>query len=180
MSEPMFNEEIMNEILTEEEKGFVVDDDQKAEWCLDKIREAEAEKTKWVEFYTDRMKKICDREDARIEWMQHLLKDYFYTVPHRQTKTQSSYQLPGGKLVMKAQGPAYERDDVRLLAWLHENRMEEFVNKKETVDWSGLKKALETDEGLAISEGCVVSPDGEIVPGITVVERPNIFKVEVK
>lgn len=176
--DPEFNPE--EAYLTEDERKFAVTDDQSAEWCLDQIRAAKAEKEKWTDFYMKALKKICDREDFRIQYMEKLLKPYFYSVPHKQTKTQSSYQLPGGKLVMKAQEPAYERDDEQLLAWLHESRREEFVKVKESVDWSGLKKSLEGAEGLAIDNGQVITPDGEIVPGITAVERPNIFKVEVK
>lgn len=174
-------EELNNEeVLSEEEQRFVVDDDQKAEWCLGKIREAREEMMKWIEFYVAQTDKVKAKCEARIAFFEGLLKPYFYSVPHKQTKTQSSYQLPGGKLVMKAQEPAYERDDEQLLAWLHESRREDFVKVKESVDWSGLKKSLEGAEGLTVDNGQVITPDGEIVPGITAIERPNVFKVEVR
>ena len=45
-------EELNNEeVLSEEEQRFIVDDDQKAEWCLGKIREAREEMMKWIEFF---------------------------------------------------------------------------------------------------------------------------------
>ena len=174
--------EIMDEerYVSDEEAVWQVTDDQAAEWCLSKIREAQDEKEKWKAYYDDQLQKINNREDSRIAFFEEKLKEYFYKVPHKMTKTQSSYKLPSGKLVMKGQEPAYERDEEQLLAWLRQNHQERFVKTKETVDWSGLKKSLEGAEGLAISNGRVITPDGEIVPGITVVERPNIFKVEVK
>ena len=166
--------------LTEEDRRFVVDNDQKADWAARAIGATEEDTKKWKEFYEKRFEEVRKANDFRIGYMKRLLKDYFFTVPHKQARTQSSYALPSGKLIMKAQAPEYERDDEQLLAWLHESNMEQFIKVKEVVDWGGLKKALEGDNGIAISNGQVITPDGEIVPGITVVERPNVFKVEVK
>ena len=165
--------------LTEEEQHFMVDDDQKAEWCIRKIAEARKEMMDWIEFYVAQTDKVKDKCERRIQFFQAMLEKYFYTVPHKQAKTQSSYQLPSGKLIMKAQGPDYERDEAQLLPWVKTNAPE-MVKVKESVDWSGLKKSLETADGLQIVDGHVITPDGEILPGVNVVERPNIFKVEVK
>ena len=159
--------------IPEEYVRFTVDDDQKAEWCLGKIREANAEKEMWTAFYMDRLKKICDKCDSTVAFMEDKLKPYFTMVPHRETKTQASYQLPSGKLVLKKRGPEFERDDDQLLPWLKEN-IPALVKVKETPDWANLKKHL------TIVGDQAVDPDGEIVPGVTVTERPDEFKVEVK
>lgn len=160
--------------LTEEEKRFVVDDDQKAEWCLNKIREAEAERDKWRDFYMDRMEREETKYQNRRAFFEHLLEGYFRTVPKKETKTQLSYPLPSGRLVLKRQGPEYERDDELILAWLKANDEGQYVKVKESVDWSSLKKTL------TIVGEQVAGDSGEIIPGITVVMRPDAFKVEVK
>ena len=180
MSELLKDEELLEVLEEEEQITFVVDDDQKAEWCLAKIREAEAEKQRWKEFYEDRLAKVNAAEDAKIERMRFFLEQYFRTVPHKETKTQQSYQLPSGKLVLKHQAPEVERDDDQLIPWLRENYEGDYVKTKESVDWSALKKAFQDDELIGVIGENYVTHDGEIIPGITVTERPDVFKVEVK
>lgn len=163
----------VQDALTEEEAGFRVDDDQKAEWCLQKIREAQAEKERWARFYTHQLEAVKRREDYRIAFFEEKLKFYFSTVPHKATKTQESYQLPSGKLVYKAQAPEFERKSDQLLPWVKQNAPG-LVKVAESVDWAELKKRLAVVNGMAVTE------DGEIVPGITVTDRPPVFKVEVR
>lgn len=171
MSE-LLNEE---EVLEQEEQSFVVDDDQKAEWCLNKIREAEADKAFWKDFYEQQYQKVCASADAKIERMKYFLEKYFWTLPHKETKTQSSYALPSGKLVVKRQGPEYERNDDEIIDWMAEHGDElHFIKVKQSVDWAEFKKVL-----TQVGEN-MVTEDGEVVPGIKVVDRPDVFKVEVK
>jgi len=178
---------------SEEEVRFTVDNDQKAEWCLDKIREANDEADRMQAWYTEQMKKILKRRDARVAFFEEKLKPYFGMVPKKATKTQMSYALPSGKLVLKKQAPEFERDDAVLLPWLKENGFDEYVKTKESVDWAGLKKIVEvagyTDvDGNSGLCACIPDPDAKCmmqangfkVPGITVTERPDKFVVEVK
>ena len=87
----------------------------------------------------------------------------------KKTKTQLSYELPGGKLVLKAQQPEYERDEEKLVAWLKKNDLGGMVKVKETANWAELKKTLKADGD------CMVTTDGEVVPGIKVIEREPKF-----
>lgn len=160
--------------VTEEEAGFQVDDDQKAEWCIRKIQEAKKEMMDWIDFYVAQTDKVKDKCERRIQFFEYKLMQYFGSVPHKQTKTQESYQLPSGKLVLKKQAPDFERDDELILAWLKANDEDQYVKTKETIDWSELKKTL------TIVGEQVAGDTGEIIPGITVTERPDVFKVEVK
>ena len=159
--------------ISEEESRFTVDDDQKAEWCLRKIREANEEAEKFTEFYTEQMRKVLKRRDSRIAFFEEKLKPYFTMVPKKETKTQLSYPLPSGKLVLKKQAPEFTRDDEQLLPWVREN-LPEYVKVKYSVDWANMKKQL------TIVGDNVADPYGEIVPGIRVTERPPEFMVEVK
>lgn len=171
-----FQEEDLEEEYEEDQdeyQGFVVDDDGKAEWCLTKIREAKADLKKWEAHYkaqADAIKKEYARRTASLE---RKLAEYFQKVDHHKTKTQESYKLPSGKLVLKQQEPEYDIDKEKTIPWLKEN-MPEFVKVVEDVDWMNLKKKV------AAFNGGVVDENGEMIPGITATPRDDIFKVEVK
>ena len=162
--------------IVNSELSFVVDDDQKAEWCIGKIREAQAEKEKWKNFYVSRLEKVYSEQDATIERMRYYLEQYFNKVPHKETKTQQSYELPSAKLVVKRLGPKYERDDQIIIEWLYGNSTDpgRYLNLKETLNWAELKKVLNRCGNEMATD------DGEVVPGITVTDQPEGFRVEVK
>lgn len=162
----------MSELLNVEAESFVIDTDAKAEWALQKIREARADRDKWVEWYQAKIREITEQTDFNTMNLERLLADYFATVPHKKTKTQESYKLPGGKLVLKTQNPEYKRDDAAVIEWAKGNAPQ-FVKVKEELDWAALKGAT------AVFEGHIVTEDGEIVPGVEVTDRDAKFVVEV-
>ena len=159
--------------LYKEDEGFVIDTDAKAGWALDKIREARADRDRWVEWYKAQIEKITAQTDFDTMNLERMLADYFATVPHKQTKTQESYALPGGKLVLKTQNPEFKRDDKTVIEWLKQNGGERYVKIEEKLDWSALKG------DTAVFDGNIVNVDGEIIPGIEVIEREAKFVVEV-
>lgn len=150
---------------------FTVTDDKTAEWCLQKIRDAEEEKQKWTDFYNEQIRKIVNSCDGTISFMMHCLEVYFGTVPHKETATEENYRLPSGKLVMKKPSTDFDRDDNELLDWLKKNGHSEFIKTKESVDWSSLKKTL------IVVGGSVTDENGEIIPCVTAVEKPAEFKL---
>lgn len=163
----------MSELLQIEPEGFVIDTDAKAGWALQKIKEARADRDAWVKWYEDKIKEITEQTDFNTMNLERMLAEYFATVPHKKTKTQESYSLPGGKLVLKTQNPEYKRDDKTVIDWLKANKMTDYVKVKEELAWADLKGAT------AAFEGHIVTEDGEIVPGIEVIERDAKFVVEV-
>lgn len=154
--------------------SFVVDNDQKAEWCLRKIQDAENDKEFWKAFYAEQYKAVEETADATIANMKAMLRDYFDMKPHKVTATQENYKLPSGKLVLKKRDPEFEKDEATVIEWLKKNEQKEFVKVKESLDWAGLKKTV------TILDDCVATSEGEIVPGIKVTQREPIFDVEVK
>lgn len=165
-----------NEInLVEESEGhYVIADDQAAEWALRKIREAEAEKEKWTEFYKEQTRKVCETCDNTIANMTAMLQTYFDKVPHKVTATQENYQLPSAKLVCKRQAPDYQKNDEEVIGWLKKNDGAKYIRTEEKLDWAELKKVV------TVTGESVVNEDGEIIPGIVAISRPAIFKVEMK
>lgn len=166
----------MTELENREER-FEVNDDSKAEWCLRKIREAEADRAMWKKHYEEQMKRVDESTDATVAYFSAALEEYFDSVPHKTTKTQESYVLPHGKLIRKKQLPKYDIDEETLVNWLRTNSMNEYVKVKETADWANLKKVVYIAPDIT-GETAIVTDDGEIVSGIKVTMRPDVFKVE--
>ena len=164
-------EAIMNESALDE--SFVIDTDAKAGWALKKIKDARDERDRMVKWYKDRIADIEAETDFNTMNLEKMLMQYFLTVPHKKTKAQESYAMPGGKLIMKVQAPEYKRDDKKVIDWLKENGGAGYVKVKEELDWAGLKAVT------AVFGENVVNEDGEIIPGIEVVAREPKFVVEV-
>ena len=172
----------MSEFMNLEPEWFVIDTDAKAGWALQKIKEARADRDAWVAWYQQKIKEITEQTDFNTMNLERMLAEYFATVPHKKTKTQESYSLPGGKLVMKLQNPEYKKDEKAAVAWLKENGFGQFVKVKEELSWADLKAASESVDGKIVC-GEKVTEDGEIIPlvvdGIEVIDRPAKFVVEV-
>ena len=166
----------MSELLNDAREEFTVTDDAAAQWCMKKIREAESDRAMWKAHYDAQMEKVNKAADESIAYFTAKLEEYFASVPHKATKTQESYTLPGGKLIRKKQQPKFETDDEALVPWLEENFMGQLVKVKKSADWAALKKVVTvTPDGEH-----VVTDEGEIIPGVTVTQRPDVFKVEME
>ena len=176
----------MSELLKEETpvcERFEVDNDMKAEWVLTKIRHINSDRKKQkdelarqMQFYQDQMDLVDKQADSEVEFFKSMLVPYFADRMEggftKSTKTQTTYKLPTGKLVMKKPQPSYERKDEELLPWLRANRPD-LVKVVESPNWAELKKTVK------VMGDSVVTEDGEIVPGVKVTEHEETFDVEV-
>ena len=171
----------MSELYREDER-FVVNTDAKAEWALGKIREKRAERDAWIKWYEDKIEEIKAQTDFETMNFERMLAEYFANVPHKHTKTQESYSLPSGKLILKKQNPEYKRNEKAAVAWLEKNGYAQFVKVKKELAWSDLKDASAVVNGKIVC-GEQITEDGEIiqmvVDGIEVIDRPEKFVVEV-
>ena len=135
-------------------------DDMDAEYMLTMIRQADAEYQKMESWYAHMVEKAKEKRDRKVAWAENNLRAYFDIVPAKVTKTQKTYDLPSGKLVLKHQEPKYDTRDEELVPWLKANRPE-LVKIKESSDWANLKKELKVSpDGTAM-----VTEDGEIYLG---------------
>lgn len=163
------------ELDEEDLQDVAIFDDDSAEYMLRRIREANEQCERMEAWYTRQLEKCREVRDRTVAWAENNLRGYFEMVPAKATKTQRSYELPGGKLVLKHQAPKFETKDEELVPWLKANRPE-LVKIKESSDWENLKKELKiSPEGTSM-----VTEDGEIVPGITVTPREDKFTVTIK
>jgi len=179
--------EIINEAIDEIEFNqpgctkFVIDNDEKAEWALAKIREERAEAQRIINVcknmilhYEEQMKKAKEDFEKKTAYLKSQLEQYFDSVEKRRTKTQEVYKLPSGTLRRKYPGPQFKMDDEKLVKWLKDRQMNEYIKVKEYPDWINLKNALKLTK-----DNVLVDENGEIVDGVLVVERPPTFEVEV-
>ena len=178
MSE-FFDNYVTSEDLDSEITAFTIDSDKKADWAIGKIKEEQENTNRLRQIamsniaeLQNKIKELDERTERRTGNLKAMLMDYMQTVkPTKQTKTQTQYELLSGKLVWKKQQSLYERDEAALLAWA-ETTAPELVKVKKEVSWADLKKQADVS-------GDKLLLDGEIIPGVTVVEREDVFEVQV-
>jgi hypothetical protein len=159
----------------EEHEDFQITDDSTAEWAVRKIKDAQQDTEKWRQHFADQLQAIANSNQSTINYMTSLLGGYFAIVPHRETTMQAKYELPSATLIRKQQQPEYSRDNDTLLRYADENQRVDFIRVKREPNWEAIK-AASTVQG----ETLVDTETGEIIPGITVVARPDKFDVKIK
>ena len=164
--------------LLEESGEFRITDDLMADWAIEKINEARAERDRLLSLVDEKIGQLEEKRKLYIvnfedntSYLRAKLMDYFQTVKTQDTKTIKKYKLVSGTLVLKRQQPLYERDEAALLTWA-ETTVPELVKVKKEVSWADLKKQADVS-------GDKLLLDGEIIPGVTVVEREDVFEVQV-
>ena len=164
--------------LMEESGEFRITDDLMADWAVEKINAARAERDRLVSLVQEKIEQLQEKRQLYIvnfeentNYLRSKLMEYFMTVKTQDTKTMKKYKLVSGTLILKKQQPMYERDEAKLLTWA-EQTAPELVKVKKEVSWSDLKKQADVS-------GNKLLLDGEIIPGVTVVERPDTFEVQV-
>lgn len=162
--------EVINEVRQEEE--LEIRTDIEAGWQLKRRKEIIADRDELIAFYKDRIKAVEEDAAFKIGFIDRALEFFFESVPHKKTKTQEYYQHPYGKLVLKKQAPEFKRDDKAVIDWLKQNNGTEYVKTVESLDWANLKK------DTTVVGNTIVNADGEIIPGVEVIEREDKFTVE--
>lgn len=167
-----------------EKPSFRIDDDRKAEWALRIIAADRAEAKRlndtrraMIDDYLAAIKAEDERCDKRCKYLEGLLEEYFQTVPHKETKTQSSYSLPSGKLIMKRKEPEIKVEPNAFCAWLEANGHDSFVETIKAPKWGEFKKNVELvyDAGTGM---CIDRHTGELIEGVTAVARADTFMIK--
>ena len=84
-----------------------------------------------------------------------------------------SYKLLSGSLVFKLPKQNMVKDDAKLLEYLKENEMTEYIKTEEKPVWSEFKKTLSIVDGNVIDIST-----GEIVEAVKAEETPGVFDVK--
>lgn len=169
--------------LEEEQEGFVINNDDLADWALRKIgeRDAECERIisiarKQIEHLEEQIDEEEKKRDRETSFLKSKLNEYFMTVSHAETATMEKYKLLSGTLVLRKRKlkPVYDESD--LIEYLKKNGLaEQYVKTTEKAAWGEFKKSLDFSTGEAM-----VKDTGEILMFIQMDEVPADFSVEVK
>lgn len=161
----------------EKKEGWTCKDEVDANWVLGMIKKAQAEQARLDENYQAMQNQLDawhdDRSaklDAELEHWKTVLNIYADNALKDGKK--KSMLLPNGKIGFRKMAPAYERDEKTLMAFVKASAPA-YIKVKESVDWSGLKKACKVDGAH------LVTSDGEIVDGVTVTPQDPKFYCEV-
>ena len=164
MTEAIQNTEPMEEI---EVRSTI-----EAKWQFEQRKKIIEDRDELISYYEEQIRKVKEDAQFKITVIERALFAFFQTVEHHKTKTQESWSIPAGKLIMKKQAPEFKRDDKTVIDWLKANKGEQYVKTVESLDWATLKK------DTTVVGGQIVTADGEFIPGVEVVEREDKFVVE--
>lgn len=158
-----------------------ITDDGCADWAVQKIAEEKAELNRIKELADAQIQKIEEKVAAAERRFQNgtsfltgKLAEYFRTVPHKETKTKHSYRLLSGTLALKIGGSQLKQDDEKLVEYLKASGNTELIKTEEKPMWGEFKKRLEIIGGTVVD-----TTTGELVEGVQIIEKPDIFTVDV-
>lgn len=172
-----------NEQRDDYKQGFEIDNDSKAEWALNKLKELRCEHDRLVKVCQDMILhyqgKIAEYDQKLKENEKYfiaLLNQYFESVPHKEIKTLEKYTLPSGDLILKKpQIKILRPDDESFLPWIKINAPR-FIEFKEFIKWGEFKKTLIIDE----EQGVVINGEtGDAVP-VEIQKTDEEFEIKLK
>ncbi len=149
--------------LVEEIKNLQAQIDNWDEQLTIKIQEATAK----VNAEKEKLQKAIDYNKAQLEVA-------FNNAEYKETKTQKKIKCISGDIIVKKAAQKIECDKDKLLTYVKENKLDEFVETNETFKWGEFKKTLTvTGDNIVDSDGIVLDIDG-----LTIVTTDE--KLEVK
>lgn len=165
---------IENEVPRPIEEGWRIDNDQKAEWALQRIKESEEDFNKWLTYYNTMIDRCRQDMERTVSFMRQRLEEYFSLVPHKETKTQEKYKLPSGELIMKKPKSVWKRDEEKLYDWVTDNGLgSDYIQITRKLMWGELKKRFKE-----LPSGVIVDNiTGVLCDAITVEQSEPVFDV---
>jgi phage host-nuclease inhibitor protein Gam len=168
------------ELNEETKQRFKVEDKEQLNWALRKLSAIDSEKKE--------INKVADAEMDRIlQWQQKEVevidnrKAFFeglvmeYAMNERTKDPEfKSVSSPYGKVTFKKQQPKWNYDEKKLIAFLNQNELYDFVRVKEEPNKVEIKKQFKFTE-----DGRVFDMDGQEVEGITVEMQAEKLDIKV-
>lgn len=161
----------------EEKTEFKVEDMETADWCLEKIAEAENEIEKNNAYAEMQMQKIKD-------WNEDVNKEHKNTIDFMSSHLQrylmeenvKSIKLINGNIGFRKQQDKWKiEDDAGLVQFLEDTELHDLVRVKKTPALSEMKKHLSV-----VGNQVVYEMTGEVIEGITIEEQPDKFTFKTK
>jgi hypothetical protein len=161
---------------------FTIDDEQKANWALRKLRELEQEKKQNEEFARREKEKIdawLEQENSKIdrliEFFEGKLAVFADQIKQENPKFKSK-RLPNGSFgYRKEPDKLIVQDEEKLIVSLELNGRDDLIKIKKLPDKRLMKKTL-----TVISDGRVIDPEtGAIIEGVVIEEGMKKFRWKV-
>jgi len=174
----------LNDFLDKQEKvedeRFKVDDDQKANWVLRKIKQMQDKierNNNLADAEIHKIEQWRERENEQannsIKYFQGLLAEYAVSKrekdPHLKT-----INLPNGRFGFRKRQPKWKYNDEKVINALKQAGRTDLIRIKEEPNKKKIKKTFDVIDGKAIDK-----ETGEVVEGITIEEQPESFNVRV-
>ncbi|GHU78511.1 hypothetical protein AGMMS49992_29270 [Clostridia bacterium] len=168
--------------MDDADDGWTVADDSTAEWAIARISDARQERDRLCSLADSRIdyfKRERDKAERQCsettERLSSKLSDYFRGVQHKQCKTQETYKLLSGTLRLKYQTPErIVNDAAGFTAWAA-TQNPDMIKVETSPRWSVVNTLCEM-----VDNRLVYTPTGEVVPGVEMVKRPDVFEVVTK
>src|SRR5690625_2727835 len=168
-------EQSLNEHIAEEvnaDDRFIIDSDDKADWALRKIKEAENEIEK-VEYFAESQvrqvenwkEKETDKHHESIDYFQSLLAEYLQNKRKEDPKLKS-ITLPTGNVGFRKRQPKWVYNDNVLLKALESENMNDLIRIEKKLDKRSSRKAFKVADNKAINP-----ETGEVIEGIQIVDQ---------
>lgn len=173
------NEEEEQALGIQHDEAFVIDSVEQANYFARKLNELRAEKQQiaataqdQIDVYVQRVDAWKNKTLAPLEYEEDRLLAMlkFFAETQLSGSTKKSIKLVEGTLQFRKQQAAYEYNDELLLDYM-QRAAAQYVVIKPSVDKKEFKKAITVKDGQAIL-------DGNIVPGVTITERPEAFDLK--
>ena len=164
--------ELQKQQEREDDGLFVINNIDKANWCIGKIMKAKSKQTELSEFVKrekERLDRFLEEEydelEREIERRSNMLLPFAATQIDGKKK---SIKLPNGTMGFR-NTTKVEKDEKLLFEWAKESAVE-FIKTAESLDWATLKKSCIVDDGRYIY-------NGEILEGVSE-EKTIVFYVK--
>jgi hypothetical protein len=170
------HETVDDEANESHDESFKITDDGTASWAMRKLRKIRNQQASNFE--------IAERESERInEWLgsvnaplirdinyfEALLTEYALDCRVDPSDGRKTISLPAGKVSTRAKQPKWTVNNDEFIPWAEEN-FPDLIRIKKEPDLSAIKERF-SGAPVAEADGVVVTEDGEIIPGVSIMEQ---------
>jgi len=177
--EQSLNEHIANKV--NEDGRFVIDTDEKADWALRKIAEAENEIEKVEHYAESQIRQIeswrtkqTEKHHNSIEHFQSLLTEYAIN-KRKEDKSFKSITLPSGNIGYRRLQDKWVYNDETMIKTLESENLNDYVKVEKKLDKRELRKYIK--DNCTIVDGKVIDENGQVLNGIEIKEQGETLNV---
>lgn len=171
----------LEEIEQEETQRFKVTDINSLNWVFRKLSVLEAKKKEVNDLADAEIERIENFRKQELENLQRsegfflgLINEYAQRRRAEDPKFKTE-KTPYGSIGFRKQQPKWIYDEEKVVAYLNDNELYDFVRVKEEPKKAEIKKHFKV-----LDDGRVIDPDGQEVEGITVEFLPDALDVKVE